>query len=63
MWNNAMPSEYCKADGIRYTEVTKAFRDAYEDVTKKLLSFRDYDTIIAEASMTVGTLNNEYRGN
>lgn len=63
MWNNAMPSEYCKADGIRYTEVTKAFRDAYEDVKKNLPSFKDYDTIIAEASTTIGTLNNEYRGN
>ena len=49
MWNNAMPTEYCQQDGIKYTEVVKAFQEAFDQVTADLDSWRGYPTIVSEA--------------
>ena len=61
LWNNALPTEYTKAEGIEYSKVSKAFYEISPEVIHKMDGYKMYPTVLSEAQLALGFLkDNNY---
>ena len=56
LWNNALPSEYIKEEGIRYSQVTQSFYDISPDIISNLEGYKQYESVVTEATLSLGRL-------
>lgn len=63
LWNNAQPTEYCKEDGIKYVETIKSFQNIYSQVIKDFESYKNFYSLIPEASDMLMCCAEEFQDN
>ena len=60
LWNNAMPTEYFKEDGIKYIDVVKSFSAIRHKVKENLPGFEYYPTVVAEAISNMDAIEKDF---